>query len=452
MASVSPWARGQQATRCRRAAGRLPTVVSRLDVRQLTGRATWNVLDQVVSSATNLLLSILVARALSADGFGSFAVAFTVYAFFVGASRAVVAQPLVVRYASLGPGPFHTASRAATGAAALLGVAAGAGTAAAGLLVAGTTGACLVTIGVLLPGLLLQDMWRAVFVAAGRPAAALVNDVLWAVVQFALVGVLLWRGLDSAPAMLAGWGVAAAAAALLGGAQFRGSPRLRAALPWLVEQRSLLGYYAAGFLAIMGANQVTFLLIASLGTPADVGALRGAQVVLGPLNLLGYSVSGFALAEMSRRQVSGRTALRAAMAVSGLMVLADAAYGLVLVLVPDEVGVALLGSTWSTAREVLPAALLGLVAIGGCLGASTLLMARGFARESFLISLLLAPGFLVLGVGGLELSGAPGAALGLSLAQCVVAPVIWWRATVLMHRESRGDSVVDVLPGDVRAS
>lgn len=419
-------------------------MVSRRTARQLTGRATLNVLDQVVSSATNLGLSVLVARSLSADGFGSFAVAFTIYAFLVGASRAVISQPLVVRYSARGEQAFDAAARSATGAATLLGVVAGAATVACGLLIGGTTGACLVTIGVLLPGLLLQDMWRAVFVAAGKPAGALVNDLVWAVVQFALVGGLLWRGLDSAPAMLAGWGVAALVAALVGGAQFGGHPRVRTSLAWMTQQRGLLGYYAAGFLAVMGANQIAFLLIAGLGSPADVGALRGAQVVLGPLNLLGYSVAAFALAEMARRQLSGRTAIQAALAVSAVMVAADLVWGIALIYLPDSIGISILGDSWSSVREVLPAALLGIAAIGSALGASTLLTARGFAKESFLISLLLAPGFLVLGVGGLQLGGAPGAALGLSLAQCVVAPVFWWRAVVLMRRDTGGDRVVPV--------
>ncbi|MCW2616116.1 MAG: Membrane protein involved in the export of O-antigen and teichoic acid [Frankiales bacterium] len=414
--------------------------MSRSGVRQLTGRATWNVLDQVVSSGTNLLLSLLVARSLSADGFGAFAVAFTVYAFLVGAGRALIAQPLVVRYASQGTAAFHDASRSATGAAAALGAVAGGVTLASGFLLGGPTGACLVAIGVLLPGLLLQDMWRAVFVSEGRPAAALVNDVAWGVAQFALVGCFLLLDQRSAVAMLVGWGGAALVAAVLGGFQFRGHPQVRSSVSWMRQQRDLVGYYAASFLAVMGANQLTMLLIAGLGEPSDVGALRAAQVVLGPLNLLGYSISAFALPEISRRQLGGAAALKAAVAISALMVLADVAWGLTLLYLPDSVGESLLGDSWSNAQEVLPATLLGVVAVGTGLGATTLMVARGFAKETFLISLVLAPGFLVLGLTGLQLGDAAGAALGLSLAQCVVTPLVWWRVLVLMRRESRASS------------
>ncbi|MGY2078781.1 hypothetical protein [Modestobacter sp. SYSU DS0657] len=390
-----------------------------------------------MSSGTNLVLSLLVARSLSADGFGAFAVAFTIYSFLIGAGRALISQPLVVRYTSASSDEFHQASRSATGAATLLGLASGVVTGVSGLLLGGAVGASLVAIGVLLPGLLLQDMWRAVFVADGRPSAAFVNDLVWGVVQFAAVGIFLVLDQRSAPAMLVGWGGAALVAAVLGGFQFRGHPQVRSSIAWLIRQRDLLGYYAASFLSVMGANQITMLLIAGLGDPADVGALRAAQVVLGPLNLAGYSLSAFALPEMARRRLTGRRAIKVAAALSGVMVLADLVWGLTLVFLPDQWGVLLLGDSWSNAQDVLPATLLGVVAIGFGFGASTLLVARGFAKETFWISSLLAPGFLVFGLLGLHLGGAPGAALGLSLAQCLVAPLTWWRVLVLMRRERR---------------
>jgi O-antigen/teichoic acid export membrane protein len=201
----------------------------------------------------------------------------------------------------------------------------------------------------------------------------------------------------------------------------------------LRDQRDLLKYYFASFITVMGANQVTLLLIAGLGTAADVGALRAAQVALGPLNLVGYALGAFAIPEISRRQLSGRRAIQAAGALSAVLVAVNLVWGGVLLALPDSVGTALLGDTWDSAQAVLPASLLGTVAIAAGFGAGSLLVARGFARETFRINCLLAPGFLVFGIGGLQLAGAPGAALGLSLAQVVVAPAIWWRVLTLMR-------------------
>ncbi len=422
----------------------LSSVVQGRQVRTLIGRAGWNVGDQLVSSGTNLLLSVLVARALTADGFGAFAVAFTVYTFLVSAARALISQPLVVRYTAGSPESFRTAARSAAGGATNLGIVGGVVSVAVGLAVGGTVGASLVCIGTLLPGLLLQDMWRQVFVAEGRPAAAFLNDVVWGIVQLAAVAAFTVLGWQSASAMLLGWGGAALVAALLGIVQFRGGPHLRASLGWLARQRDLLGYYAAAFLAMMGANQITMLLIAGLGEPADVGALRAAQVVLGPLNIAGYSLLAFAMPELSRRRLRGRAAVRAALALSGVMLLADAVWAAVLLMIPDDLGVTLLGDTWASAQAVLPAAFLGLVGIALGFGASTVLLAHGFAKESFWISCLLGPGFLVFGLAGLHFGDAPGAAAGLSLAQWFVVPVTWWWMIVLLRRESR--SAADDVP------
>jgi O-antigen/teichoic acid export membrane protein len=409
--------------------------------RELVGRAGWNIADQVVSSGTNLVLSLLVARSLSAEGFGAFAVAFTVYSFLIGAGRALIAQPLIVRYLSRGDRPLYDAVRSATAAAAILGLVSGALTVVAGLIVGGDTGQSLIAIGVVLPGLLLQDMWRAAFIATGRPAAAFINDVLWGVVQLVAVGVLILTGQQSAPALILGWGGAALIAAIVAGFQFGGHPHFRSSPSWVAAQRDLLGYYAASFASVLGANQLTMLLIAGIGSPSDVGALRAAQVVLGPLNLVGYSLSAFALPEVARRQSSGSAALKIAIGISAVMVVADLVWGGILVFLPSSIGTALLGDSWANAQAVLPASLLGLAAIGLGLGATVLMTARGFAKESFRINALLAPGFLILGVGGLLWGGAQGAALGLSLAQVIVVPVLWTRIIVLMRRERGSASV-----------
>ena len=87
-------------------------------LRQVVARIGWNVADQIVSSGTNLALSVLVARSLSVDGFGAFAVAFTVYSFLIGASRSLIGQPLVVRFASRSDVVFRSAAQSAAGAAA----------------------------------------------------------------------------------------------------------------------------------------------------------------------------------------------------------------------------------------------------------------------------------------------------------------------------------------------
>jgi len=403
--------------------------------------AGWNLADQAVSSATNLLLSVLAARALSVDGFGAFSVAFTIYSFLIAGARAMISRPLAVRYAAVGREAYRVAARSATGATVLLGIACGVVVAGGGLFFLGRPlGTSLLWMGLLMPGLMLQDMWRMVFITEGRPRAAFINDSVWAVVQFGLVMAFIVADEQTAASLLIAWGGAALLVALLGMVQFRGRPMFRSSVRWVAAQRDLLKYYLASFLTIMGASQLTLLLIAGLGSPADVGALRAAQVILGPLNLLTYALQAFAIPEIARRRLGGRRGIQAALALSAILVLANIVWGTVALTLPDQVGVYLLGDTWSSAEDVLPASLVGVVASAVGFGANTLLVARGFAKETFRINALLAPGFFVFGIGGLEVAGAPGAAFGLSLAQVVVSPALWWRAIVLMRRGADGIS------------
>ena len=84
-------------------------------------RASWNLIDQMISSGTNAVLSIIIARSVDESTFGSFAVAFTVYGFLVGASQAVSTAPLGVRFASRPPDvsstrrPRRSAPRSSSG-------------------------------------------------------------------------------------------------------------------------------------------------------------------------------------------------------------------------------------------------------------------------------------------------------------------------------------------------
>lgn len=410
----------------------------REQVVKLLGRAGWTTGDQVLVSLTNMALTVLVARALSQEGFGAFSVAFAVYSLVVGGSRALINQPLVVRYTGEGDDRFHEAARSSAGAGILLGAAAGLVAALVGVLTTDGSGPSLVVIGILLPGLLLQDLWRLAFIAEGRPQRAVTIDAVWAVGQLAaVVGISLTEHASSTSLLLA-WGLTALLSGIIGGRLFGGGPRLRSALPWMAQQKDLIKYYAASFASVLGANQAAILLIAAVGSNVIVGSLRAAQVVLGPLNLIGYALGAFAMPEIARRGLRGRKALLVGLGLSTVMVVVQLAYGLVVLSVPDSWGEFAFKENWDGARSVLGASLVGLVAIGAGFGASTLLIALGFAKQTFWTNLVLGPALIGFSLLGLHLGGAFGAALGLSLAQCVVTPIQWFMVLRLMRLEKRG--------------
>jgi O-antigen/teichoic acid export membrane protein len=402
------------------------TVLARL-LRPSYRRAGWNLLDQVISSGTNAALSFLVARSVSETAFGGFAVALTVFALLIGVSRAMATSPLGIRFSDAGGETYTEASAAAVGTGFCLGAAAGAGCLIVAAMLDGPTRAALLALGVVLPGMLVQDAWRQVFFAAGRPARAALNDAVWAVVQLVAVTALLIGGASAIAPLVLAWGGAAAAAALLGVRQAGMLPRPRRTRKWLADHRDLTGYLVTEFATQQGGMQGALLLIAAVGSLAAIGALRGGQTLLGPTTILAVAAESFAVPEFSRRRGSLNRAqwLRGALGVSAVVGALGFCWGLIFLLAPDVVGAALLGATWPGTSAVLLAMVLGQLGQAIALGPSLMLLAMDRAPVAFAISAIEAVLALSGGVGGVLLAGAQGAAWGFTIAFWAVAPLSW---------------------------
>jgi len=162
-------------------------------VRQASGRLTWGVSDQGMSTLTNFLLSIFVARTLVRrphawqTQFGAFSLAYLTFGFALNASRGPSIEPLLFRFSGTDLPTWRRATAGSTGTALLVGLAAGACALAAVPQVGGTTGLAFIALGLTLPGLLLQGSWRYSFFALGRGHHAFINDAVWAAVQIPLL-------------------------------------------------------------------------------------------------------------------------------------------------------------------------------------------------------------------------------------------------------------------------
>ena len=391
-------------------------------------RASWNLIDQVLSSATNAALSFLVAREVSASAFGGFAIAFTVFALLVGASRAITTSPLGIRFSDAGDEEFSGAGSVAAGSALALGTAAGIVAVGVGLVLGGDAGGALVALGVVLPGLLVQDAWRYVFFAAGRPAAAALNDAVWAVVQIGAVLVLLRVGVASAAPLILAWGASAAGAALLGARQADLRPRSRRAWGWVREQWDLTRYLLAEWATLQGAQQGALLVISVVVSLEAIGALRGVQVLLGPTTIVSVAAFSFAIPEFSRRATaSAASRTRAAVALSAAVAAIGAVWGLIFVLAPGAVGGFLLGETWPQVSAILVPTVIGQVGAALSVGPAAMLYAMDRASVTFGIHAVEAALTVTGGLAGAVVAGAYGAACGFGAAFWLVLPVLWWR-------------------------
>lgn len=381
----------------------------------------WNLGDQVLSSITNLALTVIVARTVTGREFGGFALAITLYILTILVVRATCGQPLLLARAAAGsPAEQRRSVEEALG----LGVAFGVGASVLGLVTAAsTTGAlqrALFPLGVLLLPLVLQDVCRFVAFAEGRPKRAFGNDLLWTLGQAVAMGAVVATGHASVTTLVWAWGIAGTVASLAALAAAGTRPRVPAGLRFFWANRGMCGRFLGEVLITSGAVQLTLVGVALISGPVDVGALRGAPVLFGPLNLLfAASLTGL-LAELAHVAHEGSEQLRRqCRLISTGSLVVSGGYGVVLILLPAAAGRAALGDTWRLTDPLLVPFAVQYAAIGVCLGQVIGLRALASSHRSFGVCFRFTVLFLVLGIGGEWRWGAPGAAWGMAIAAAV---------------------------------
>ena len=83
--------------------------------------------------------------------------------------------------------------------------------------------------------------------------------------------------------------------------QARTWPAPLAARSWLAEHRDTGPFLAGEYLVNLGAFNAALAVIGALGWLSIVGAIRGAQVLLGPLRVFTQAAQSFGLSEVARR-------------------------------------------------------------------------------------------------------------------------------------------------------
>jgi O-antigen/teichoic acid export membrane protein len=405
--------------------------------RHASLRIGWTVIDQGISALTNLVLSVMVAQSATASAFGAFAMAFLVYSLALGFSRALIGQPLQISFASASPNDFRSAARLALGAAVVVGSALSLITVVAGVAIGGQPGVALIALGLWFPALILQDTCRMAFFTEGTAKRAAAIDSVWGVLMIA--GFLVARALGVADRIVISltlWGFGAAVASLYGLKLLGVGARLRGSVRWMRDRHQLSRFLSAEYLLSVGVAQGGILAVGFVGTQAGVGALRAAQVLLGPANVLGTAAMVFTTTEVARRpSASVRQRWLMAAASSGGLASVTAAYVAVLLFLPDSWGEHLLGDTWSGARSVLlPMCLAALTASIGS-GPSAALYGMGHARATFSINVLRAPLNIGLFIVCISAWGAAGAAWALAITELILLPLYFIRLRIALHAD-----------------
>jgi len=399
-----------------------------------TRRGAMTVIDQGVSSLTNFGLSVVVLRAVGPREFGAFTLMLATYMVALCLWRALGGDPQLVRHSGGTLEERRAASRAATGLALGIGLVGAALLLVMSALTGGVVGAALLYLAAVLPGLLLQDAWRYTFFADQVPARALLNDVVWAVLQVALTASVLLTGHGTMGTLVLAWGASATLAAGVGAWQARALPRLSQAWAWLQQHRDLGPRFAAETGIALVAWQGGFVVIGAVAGLSVLGHLNAARVLLGPFNLLALGMVGFAIPEGAAIWRRAPERLRRATATlgGGLAAMALLCTG-ILLLVPDRLGVEILGQTWEGARAVLPIVGLWVAAESAGQGPRMGLMVLGEAKSVLRARAITAPLILAGGPIGAAMGGARGAAIGLTLAH-VLGARHWWQTFSSRHR------------------
>jgi len=386
--------------------------------------------DQIIAGASNVLIAVLAARVLGVGAFGLFGIVFVVYATAQGASRALVCEPLLVhpREAEERPGDV-------LGTSLLLGLGIGAIVAGSGgisLFWDGGLGWSLILLGIFMPLLVWQDLGRYYGFAMHRPTFSLMLDSVWLVLVFIAMAALLITDHKSLPWFVLGWAGTGAISGIL--TLFRlHSAKLRLSLDWLRETWSVSWRYLISFGALQGAALVASIGFGALAGAKALGALRGAQLLQRPIVTVQAASIAAGVAEVARMDDPASKISRHVRRTTGLTVLVALANLAVLVFLPDVLGRAVLGDTWSHAKPLLLPASLQMVLLAMISGTRSALLGLKKVRITVRIDVVSVVLLVVLPLIGVARNGALGAYWGYALAQAIVT-LIW---TVVYLRTDR---------------
>jgi O-antigen/teichoic acid export membrane protein len=400
--------------------------------------------DQGISSASNLLMLIWVAHALSAADFGRFSLVFFVWVFTQnGVVRSLVSSTVMVH-----PEDADERPRSVLGAAVLLSLAVGAlcGVLGAGLWWAGSNiGPPLLLVGVLMPLLGVQDVGRFIAIAESKPGRAVVLDSIWlglmlggfVAVEVSHGATLMW--------LVAAW---AGTGALSGVWVFvqHGIPRARElTLDWLRERwhfswRSLVASSSSAAVALVGSS-----LMAIVSGPLAVAGVRAALLLERPSTTVQTAVATSAATDIAREKSDNAGLLRhqrRTMTASILVALLNLA---VLMVIPDSVGKLLLGNVWKIVEPLLLVVGFHVGVLAAQSGVRAALMGRRQIHSVMIVDITGTVLSIVGLVIGAALADAQGAMWGGVVGQGITA-VIWW--SVLLRHLAQHEQVPDPEPAD----
>lgn len=382
-------------------------------------RVGLGVVDQTLSSASNMLAVFAVAGVSTVPQFGAITLAIAGVMAMVALCRGLLGTPIAMlsgRHAQIQAETEH-----AVAVAGMLGVL-------VGILVAGCAPFAadpwsVVLVGAAAPAILIQDTARFACIADGRPGLAVISDGFWAAGSALLFVLAGWVIPGVSPRwIVGGWAVLAVLAALIISLCSRFKPVFGGTAAWLrstAPDRARFGATSA----ISAINSILFLfVVAGLVGSSAIAALRGSASVMGPLAILLTAMTLVVLPEF--RRMPGATPAeywRPMRKVASVLCVIPVCAGVLSAFVPGSWGETLLGPTWFVAKPLLPITAVEFVALTWSFSADAILRAQANSRAVLTVQVVhsvLITGGAAVGalLGGTALAVAIGLAVGGSIA------------------------------------
>ena len=397
---------------------------------ELRRQGTWAIVDQIFSSGTNFVPSLILARLLGPQSYGTFSLAFLAWFLALSVIRSAFMQPYTLAASPLEQVEWRELTSRASGIVVAAGLAATLVFAIAGLVVgiSSELGRSLGAVGVLAPGLALQEFWRAASFSSRRARTAAANDLYWAIGQtLAFAVVLLTTHITAAESLMA-WGAGAWLAAALGLVQLSVKPRIDQASVQLARQWLRVGVWFTGANVSFSAGLLgVAAIVAAESGNHELGLFRMVQGNLfGPVQLVLIAVQSVFLPYMVRSIRSTRTAsLGAAFRFSAAIAVAVAAYGGALKLVAPVVLVHVFGSAFEPAAILVVPMLVAFTIDAAGEGPAVLLRAQARGRGLLIAQVAAAVTRMLAVIFLLRAYGIIGAAWGLAIGSAVSTVLFW---------------------------
>jgi O-antigen/teichoic acid export membrane protein len=274
----------------------------------------WGISDQALVSAANFVTMVVLARALSPADFGLFVLAYAVLLFVGGIQSGLVTQPHNVLGATQTRDQYarYTTSTAVAQIA-FAGCAGAVALAAAGMstVLSLSVTPLLFALTPAVIGWQFQEFVRRVLYTERRPHDALANDVLSYGGQATLVVLLEYLDELTAVRALLVVAVTSGIAAAFGAGQIRGA--LVPTFDVHVARRNwdFGKWLAASTVGYWFSSHASFYLASAILGAVAAGALKAAQLILGPLNVLLLFLASVVPSRFARSRARGPDALEA---------------------------------------------------------------------------------------------------------------------------------------------